>query len=167
MHKKTEKEYGEPKAPRTLGPRAQEQAVSPVIAVILMVAITVVLAAVLFVMVGTYTENQKEIAIPLGVAEGSGSATHWILNIISNDHDFNETSSQLQRTGIALAGYNTLERQTSGDPAQVMTWYDNNGDWKVSPGDSILIEKPAGAAGDYDFIMLTSGGKIIEKTLTA
>ena len=147
--------------------KTEKEAVSPVIAVILMVAITVVLAAVLFVMVQQYTEQGESIVVPLGVSTATGNATHWVLSITSNDADYNTTTSQLQKGGIAVSGYTTLTRQTTGNPGQVMTWYDNDLNWKVSPGDSISIEKPSGATGDYVFLMLTEGSKIIEKTVTA
>lgn len=63
--------------------RKDEQAVSPVIATILMVAITVVLAAVLYVMVSGLITGPGQ-ARTMGVSiVRSGDGTNWVLTVVN------------------------------------------------------------------------------------
>jgi archaeal type IV pilus assembly protein PilA len=64
--------------------RKDEEAVSPVIATILMVAITVVLAAVLYVMVSGLITGPGGTPTAMGVSvQQSGDGTNWIMTITS------------------------------------------------------------------------------------
>ena len=64
--------------------RENDEAVSPVIATILMVAITVVLAAVLYVMVSGLITNPNQNVTAWGVSLGtSGDGTNWTLQFTS------------------------------------------------------------------------------------
>ena len=62
--------------------RRKDSAVSPVIATILMVAITVVLAAVLYVMVGGFTHNPGT-ANSAGLNEAQNSASNYTVTVSS------------------------------------------------------------------------------------
>ena len=62
--------------------RRKDSAVSPVIATILMVAITVVLAAVLYVMVGGFTHNPGT-ANSAGLTETGTSTNNWTVTVSS------------------------------------------------------------------------------------
>ncbi len=64
--------------------RKDEEAVSPVIATILMVAITVVLAAVLYVMVSGLITGPGSTPTAMGVStQPSSDGTNWIMTITS------------------------------------------------------------------------------------
>ncbi len=149
----------------------KKEGVSAVIAVILMVAITVVLAAVLFVMVQRFTQTQSEIVTPLGVGAVQTNSTHWSIPIQSNSVDAATTSFQLQKGGVLVSGYNvndaTTVKATSWDSNATIQWFDNDQNDKISPGDTIVVKKPSGATGDYLFIATNTGTQVISVTLTA
>jgi len=80
----------------------KEEAVSPVIATILMVAITVVLAATLYMMVGGFGENGDDITEPM-----SGSIEQrddgWLASITSGSRDWAEDRVILFDTDAGVA----------------------------------------------------------------
>ena len=75
--------------------RRKDSAVSPVIATILMVAITVVLAAVLYVMVGGFTHNPGT-AQSAGLTEQQNTNNNWTITISSI------SASNIQITSLKL-----------------------------------------------------------------
>ena len=79
--------------------RRKDSAVSPVIATILMVAITVVLAAVLYVMVGGFTHNPGT-ANSAGLNEAQNSNTNWTVSVSS------ASASNIALTGLKLTVVN-------------------------------------------------------------
>src|SRR3989442_15889757 len=79
--------------------RKDEAAVSPVIATILMVAITVVLAAVLYVMVSGLLTPTGQGPRVMGVNIGrSGDGTNWTLLITSTPSGLTTAAVKLQRS---------------------------------------------------------------------
>ena len=150
----------------------KKEGVSAVIAVILMVAITVVLAAVLFVMVQRFTQTQSEIVTPLGIGAVQTNSTHWSIPIQSNSVDAATTSFQLQKGGVGVGGNYTVSdattvKATSWDSNAAIQWFDNDQNDKISPGDTIVVKKPSGASGDYTFIATNTGTQVISVPLTA
>ncbi len=81
--------------------RADRRAVSPVIATILLVAITVVLAAVLYVMVSGLFNTHNTTTKFLGVSLGqSGSGADWILTFASMSSGLTQNDTLLTLISI-------------------------------------------------------------------
>ena len=103
--------------------RKNDEAVSPVIAIILMVAITVVLAGVLYMWVQSMTDQQSsgpEI-LPLNVVDGSDSAVGGFIPQYRN-------FTALKHTGgdpLNLADYTVSAINTAGT-RYTLVYSDNN-----------------------------------------
>ncbi|MDG6220902.1 MAG: type IV pilin N-terminal domain-containing protein [Candidatus Thermoplasmatota archaeon] len=132
----------------------KKEAVSPVIAVILMVAITVVLAAVLFVMVqGIDPDPGRITAISIRKEEKPGG---WLVSIVGGN---------VENTGsvdwyILTATGGRIGDKTDGN----FTYNDNNDNGYIDPGDTIFIDDPDHQYRNYKFVILT-GSNTIEITL--
>lgn len=133
----------------------KDEGVSPVIATILMVAITVVLAAVLYVMVIGMTPTGKLVA-PLGL-NGSGHTTTSVTLLVSSAPD----GAMVEGTQFSLDhnnGIGIIDSATiyDGNGAPV-AWY-NGTAWEYSgftadtldysPGMKIIVSAPAISSGD-------------------
>ncbi len=153
--------------------RKDEKAVSPVIATILMVAITVVLAAVLYVMVtgligGGGTQPPT---VSFGPAEATAVAREYTVDVAGVDRAVTLTSFQvvLQNTTgtpstmftAALAGGSV---GTSG--GVTLLYEDLNGDGKLTGGDFFTVQG-VGNPNSYNIILLwkASGSRITERTV--
>ena len=101
--------------------RKNDEAVSPVIATILMVAITVVLAAVLYVMVsGLISTPQTSQQIGAAVSR-SGDGTNWIITFTSVPSGlaqtttyFSLTTSSGGSTAVTSVPLSSLKTTTNG-----------------------------------------------------
>lgn len=101
--------------------RKDEDAVSPVIATILMVAITVVLAAVLYVMVSGLITTPNTTPTAWGVSLGSsGDGTNWTLQFTSIPQTQQTTNVFITvvtgsgaATGLTLTPLSTIEATTT------------------------------------------------------
>lgn len=150
--------------------------VSPVIATILMVAITVVLAAVLYVMVMgfggdsnttpagqiTKVESMGEVDIGTEGTPNKVNTYKLTLSAFSPDAKFSDLKVSVEGTQVTLAEY------VSG--AKASYYVDLGGDGLVSQGDYIVIfdDKDSTFAGEVVSILhIPSGGMIAEKTLPA
>ena len=132
--------------------KRSEEGVSPVIAVILMVAITVVLAAVLFVMVQQYTEDTPGSleAMTLSMAETTDG---WLITITAGSIENN--------TELSYYVLNT----TTGTPANLtVNWRDINGDNELSSGDTIKILDANHEYADHLFV-INAGSNALEYTI--
>ena len=152
--------------------RKNSEAVSPVIATILMVAITVVLAAVLYVMVmgfGTGTANT-----PTGAFTGTPASVtggyKLSFGVVSPETKFTDCKVTIsvngaQQTAQAITG-TPLAVNTFTAPNTV-TWTDLAADGKISVGDSLYLTG-AVAATQYTvtIIFATTGGQICAQTWT-
>lgn len=132
-------------------------AVSPVIATILMVAITVVLAAVLYVMVMGFGGTSS--SAPTGsVASAEKLSTEdlkFTLGAFSKETQFTDCKVTFGINGTMQ----TAEIMDSSIPAFVLgsvsctvTLHDLGGDGKVSTGDYLTLSSPSGtdlAQGEY------------------
>jgi len=140
----------EDKTMRTVFGRKNKSAVSPVIGTILMVAITVVLAAVLYVMVAGLGPGQQSIP-PTAVLQGGGS---WATGSLNTSYTF--TVSTVTPTGAVIAPsqlqyivsnaqqttmYSGAANQnsTSGSFAIDVRYNDALDSGKVSAGDKVQI----------------------------
>ncbi len=117
-----------------------DEAVSPVIATILMVAITVVLAAVLYVMVsGLITSPQTAQQVGAAVTR-SGDGTNWIITLTSVPSGLAQTTTFLTlttasggSTSINAVPFGSLKTTTSG-----VTYYNSSAS-SVSANDRFTI----------------------------
>lgn len=150
--------------------------VSPVIATILMVAITVVLAAVLYVMVMgfggdststpagqiTKVESMGKVDIAAEAPAVMVDTYKLTLSSFSPDTKFSDLKVSVEGTQVTLAKY------VSG--AKASYYVDLGDDGLVSQGDYIVIfdDKDSTFAGEVVSILhIPSGGMIAEKTLPA
>ncbi len=154
--------------------RMDEKAVSPVIATILMVAITVVLAAVLYVMVTGLIGGgaSSPPAMSLGVPSPTG--TSYQIKVDSVDRVVTLASYTVQLQNLSASGANmcgstpvTLAAGnvcTSG--GMTLSYTDTNGDGKFSGGDYFTLSQ-VGTGMSYKFFLFwkTSGNEILDKTI--
>ncbi len=143
--------------------RKDEEAVSPVIATILMVAITVVLAAVLYVMVSGLITSPGSTPKQIGISVTS-SGGNWILTMTSVPAGMTAGTTYLSITdnaGVANltatllsalgTGSNGIKYQPASGTVGTTT--------ALSPGDSILINSTIWASGHR--VQLTNSGTIV------
>jgi flagellin-like protein len=155
--------------------RKDERAVSPVIATILMVAITVVLAAVLYVMVSgliTGPGAQKPLVTFSGVTKVN--AVTWTFTVASAQPAVAVSNYRVNfgigtNTGSAVnmgtSGTNTTVTMTAGTPATVgVKWTDLGGTGQVKGGDIITIAFPTvpTTGTSLTFYLLYSDGSQIQ-----
>jgi flagellin-like protein len=141
--------------------REDEEAVSPVIATILMVAITVVLAAVLYVMVSGLIGSPGSTPQSMGVNLQTGDGTNWIL-VVSNtptgkqyttttlaifkpDGENNLTATAWGSLTVATHGCTLSKVTPSATTVQVgdrilcrTNWYVTGSTYQISDGSTIL-----------------------------
>jgi flagellin-like protein len=155
--------------------RKDSEAVSPVIATILMVAITVVLAAVLYVMVMGFGGSSTQ--TPTGAftsATKLSSTTEKILfGTISPDTKFVDCKLVVDTPYAAATTRNMADGVASwtdsGSANMTVSYTDMGADGKISVGDYVTITASAGlASGDWIVTLLytSTGGSICAKTFT-
>ena len=142
--------------------RRKDSAVSPVIATILMVAITVVLAAVLYVMVGGFTHNPGT-ANSAGMNEAQNSASNYTVTVSSvSASNIGATNLKIVISGgTSVAGtylmpatLNTVTTGMTGAPCTIS--------FVILSGNSATYL----SAGDYFNIQAGSGGQLSGATIT-
>src|SRR5437773_5864170 len=156
--------------------RKDEAAVSPVIATILMVAITVVLAAVLYVMVSGLISpvgGNKPLVTFSAVEQSAGNATIGVAGASQGVSPSNyKVNLQVgSNTGSAVA------MPTTGGLFATMTinseigrahWTDIGGEKTVNPGDNFRVTGNnlplSPAATSYTFYLLWSDGSSIQQS---
>lgn len=149
--------------------RRIDDGMTPVIANLLLVAISVVLMSILYMgCMGIVTNLSHG-----GNADGIGATleknTHgWMLNIISSTRDFpiDSTSITIQKeNGEAKLSATTLDlcngsvELTNGQTGNI-TYYDNNNDNHLNAGDVIFIGTDTGAVRG-DIIQLISSTSLL------
>jgi flagellin-like protein len=163
--------------------RKNSEAVSPVIATILMVAITVVLAAVLYVMVMGFTPGGG--STPQGafttVTKNSALVYKAQFGAVSPDTKFQDVKVRIDPSTTAIAGgvLVTTITVTSGSFSQAATATapgiaitDLGADGKISVGDYVTItcSNPgiSGDNGDWTITLIytSTGGSICNKVFT-
>ena len=124
--------------------RRADRAVSPVIGTVLMVAVTVILAAVLYIIVGPMINPVEEPPLNL-IMLGQGTVdqmdpTHWdtfyTVSVVESDKTFGWTDVSMVITGSHGSLLTTA----------TITYGDANGDGDLTVADSIII---SGMTSDY------------------
>jgi flagellin-like protein len=150
--------------------RKDNKGVSPVIATILMVAITVVLAGVLVVYLQTLPSSGGDVETNLGVRADKASGGGWILNIITGSK--NSVDVQIQVVNPATGGNRIVPTYLAVAPGPVdvnnanFVFNDNNNNDKVDAGDTITISAysagpPITGAMAGDKVQFLKGSSII------
>ncbi|MBS3816570.1 MAG: type IV pilin [Candidatus Thermoplasmatota archaeon] len=132
----------------------KERGVSPVIATILMVAITVVLAATLYMMLPDDANTDDTNPLSGGVDD---STEGWLVEINGGSVDWDEDKIQLYNTstGASVDYTNYANNPGTGDANLTfdvegtdvwVVWNDNDGNGEINSGDSFRII----VAGDPD-----------------
>ena len=143
------------------GIRRKEEGVSPVIATILMVAITVVLAAVLYVMVMGMASSGPAPDMPLGLNQQTKSETSVTVLISSAPTTARIYGSTISLTHDGLPGKAnaTLYSSTGGIVANY-----TNGEWHGLPSNDtayesgMILKITAAAVSHGDSITITGVG---------
>ena len=153
--------------------RMNNDAVSPVIAVILMVAITVVLAAVLYVMVGGLLTEESGLVTGSGTVEtGSKNATAAQINIIKIGGaatSMGEFKAYLT-TGTSSVSMDPVAAGTDGQ----ITFVDMNSDGDLTDIDTFYLGStdafgtttPLTPGTDYVFILEKAGSEVFKVSFT-
>ena len=118
----------------------KDAGVSPVIATILMVAITVVLAATLYMMVGNMQQRSPSINPPIRFVPERVGEHNWTLKVASNELNPIDLKYSILTKNYTYVVIAAQFPTTSGvNDTNGITWMDVNGDGKLDTGDSILI----------------------------
>ncbi len=163
--------------------RKDDQAVSPVIATILMVAITVVLAAVLYVMVSgliggttttskpavtlTYSKLSNGVDVLVAGIQPAASPSSFKVNIQNvTSSNFGTAVAMPTATGSANA---VTVTPVSGGPAFSIVWQNPGGSLKVSQGDHFIVTVTGNVlktGTSYQFILIWSADGSTLTTIT-
>jgi flagellin-like protein len=123
----------------------KDDAVSPVIATILMVAITVVLAAVLYLMVSIFIlEPEVTPNVTLGNGAPTKNQGEWTVSVVSVDHKKDLSQYKiaiLNGTAVALESTPLETIKDTGVTANGLSlrYYEPNGDNKMNAGDYFIV----------------------------
>jgi archaeal type IV pilus assembly protein PilA len=161
--------------------RKDEQAVSPVIATILMVAITVVLAAVLYVMVsGLLTGPGPSKPLVTFGSPSKVNAVTWTITIAGAQPSIASSNYKINfgigtATGTAVnmgsSGTNVTVTVTGGSPASVgVKWTNLGGQGTVTAGDIMTIAFPSAPTTGTSltlYLLYSDGSQIQKATWTA
>ncbi|MCL5677767.1 MAG: type IV pilin N-terminal domain-containing protein [Candidatus Thermoplasmatota archaeon] len=147
---------------KKMAKRLKDSGVSPVIATILMVAITVVLAAVLYVMVSGFTHSPGT-ANSAGLTEAAGSGGSYTVTISS----VSASNIPVANLKIVISGatittldgtyannsdanglWSTAGSTSTGAPGVQFTIISGNSATYLSAGDYLTLTLPTGAASD-------------------
>jgi flagellin-like protein len=140
--------------------KEEEEGVSPVIATILMVAITVVLAATLYLMVGNMG-GQQNVTPPIQFNPKKTGTTNWSLDVSANSLRPIDLKYAIQKADGSYIVTGAQFPTTSGSQdANGVTWYDGNQDGKVDTGDTISINNSGVSSGDTFKITAGATGSV-------
>ncbi len=157
--------------------RKDQEAVSPVIATILMVAITVVLAAVLYVMVSGLIGGGGTVAPTISFTAANvlttGGGNDWEFRIANVDRTegFGNYRVSVLETTTTILGPTDLGPGTpllgSGISVFHLNVTDLDGGGKLSGGDTFVLgNTDSGKTYHVVFFWKSSGNEIARKTLT-
>jgi archaeal type IV pilus assembly protein PilA len=149
--------------------KMKKDAVSPVIATILMVAITVVLAAVLYVMVMGFGGNTPQ--TPTGAFVGSPqSVTNGYklqFGVISPETKFVDCKVVVTVNGTASTAV-AISPPTDTVGTYTMTWTDLGGDGAISNGDYVTMTTTLhNTAYTVTILFASTGGTICSQSWTS
>ncbi len=127
--------------------KRRDGGVSPVIATILMVAITVVLAASLYLMIPDVQDRNTMIQ-PIQFQSEKVGDHNWTLIISSNDLNPLEMKYAIEDVNGTYPVSGAEFPITPGvEDTRGITWHDGNNDMKVNTGDSITINNSTIGSG--------------------
>jgi flagellin-like protein len=138
--------------------KGEEKAVAPVVAEILLVAITVILAAVLYIVVMRMTIIPPVESVGGTITKVSDG---WVFSCTSGTRDFHKSMTYISvQSEIGESKiYTTLLQDCNGSNG--ITFYDNNNDHKLNAGDTIYIQANAGDLESGDVIQIVYSTKLI------
>jgi flagellin-like protein len=149
--------------------RKNDKAVSPVIATILMVAITVVLAGVLVVYLQTLPQGAGSVETNIGIR------AEKIANGTTNDSLITITTGSAKTTDMSVVVTNPTTgaqavRKTMTSPFATQAnadvdFNDNNGNGKIDAGDTILVHGTGVGFSDYKFSLVRGDNTLATRTL--
>jgi len=135
--------------------RVEEEAVSPVIAVILLLAITVVLASVLYIIVSNLAQSSTKDVVYIGVVVET-SGPNWTVRIVHAP-----TTLGTSRVELAVSYPNGTLALVPTPLSQYSGFIDTSPEGTLNAGDRILLPKSTYPIGstimlmDEDTIMCT------------
>ncbi len=135
--------------------RKDNKGVSPVIATILMVAITVVLAGVLVVYLQTLPSSGGDVETNLGLRVDKNGAD-WTISVITGSKPASDVTMQVINTATGAQVYTHVIGTVD---ALNFVFNDNNANTKVDAGDTILLKDLAADAGQK--VQFLKGSSII------
>jgi flagellin-like protein len=139
--------------------RRNEEAVSPVIATILMVAITVVLAAVLYVMVsgliGGTTTAEPNVQFSQATPGPAANQSTVTCAGVSEAVDFDNFKAILLRDAVEVDQMATLSETCTSD----ICFNDLDGGGKLSVGDYFIVDTTGGGSYKLSVIWKDSGNE--------
>ncbi len=152
--------------------KKRDDAVSPVIATILMVAITVVLAAVLYVMV-IGMGDVDDIASPLGLSDAGRTTSTFTMLVASAPDGAMVAGTQFSFTHDNVVG--TIVSATVYDASGVVAAYWSGGTWvyngtldqdnlEYNPGMKITIQTVTDGVSNGDTLIISSSEKYFGTT---
>ena len=138
--------------------RKRDEAVSPVIATILMVAITVVLAGVLVAYLQTIDPDKGKPVPPLGVRLEKTTEGNWTMSIVQGRTGAN--GIQLQVTNPATAAM-TVSGVLTASSAYFL-FQDNLDPGYINAGDAILLNQSANfVQTGYRVVLVKDAGTLV------
>lgn len=152
-----------------------DRGVAPIIAEVLLVAMTVALAGSVFYMAG-HLATQAAISSHPFVAFGSvtlhdGVATIPIASVSSafapGNYKVNLAAGSVMGTAVALGGSDVPVTVLVGATAFTVAWHDVSGNGALSGGDPITVSAANGAlpsGTNYAFFLFWSDGTLLQST---
>ena len=133
--------------------------VSPVIATILMVAITVVLAATLYLMIGNMNiQRNSNTTPPISLVPTKNGNHNWTLQVASGKiSPIDMKYSILTRNYTYVIIGADFPLKSGVNDTNGITWVDANGDGAFDTGDTVLVNSNSIEPGDY--FKITAGGQ--------
>jgi flagellin-like protein len=146
-----------------------ERAVSPVIATILMVAITVVLAGVLVAYLNNISPPNKP-GQTIGVRVDKTAGGDWLVSVDLGELSASSTTVQV----MTVDGKTTVNAALNNATQTDFTWNDNNANGKMDAGDTVFLKAVKGSPpaanpnmqAGYKFRLVSGGSLVVEKTLS-
>ncbi len=154
--------------------RSQRDAVSPVVAELLLVAITVVLAAVIYIMasglLGSHSAPAPVIALagPNPYSGGSFNTSFTVAGasqaLTMVNYKFNLKVGQVYGNATTFAASGVAAPIVVGGTTYKVTWTDTDGGGTLTQGDLITISGKGvslPATTNFDFILVFSDGNVL------
>ncbi|MGQ9582416.1 MAG: type IV pilin [Thermoplasmatota archaeon] len=141
--------------------RRRSRAVSPVVAEVLMVSITIVMVGILSYYLMSLPHSSETIQPALGTRINRGSG-QWTLEVVSGNSEAVSTRIQVVDPATGAATFSSPVRESS----PYFRFNDNNANMRVDGGDSFLLNETTGYV-EVDFrVLLTIENSILAGPIT-